>query len=710
MYLYAASSPTLLPLGYVKLGCTRGPHARLSAYLTGCPPGLDPSHDIYYLCLFETTAETQDDLFDCEDELHDNFHAIRMMRIRPGDSEWFRFTETDPLVLVRNFVERRAWYKRTLQLADIPNPQLPSSGLCKQYRKNLKFIKQFAKRCTILNSLQTPVINAIHAFTFESPADAGYVIAPCGSGKTIMTCKGVHGIKRLVVVCPSQQIQTQWHDTLIATGVFPHGTIKLIGASGTTAISAEMFTPEIYCIITTNMSSHLLAAVLPADLPLLVIDEAHHMAGIVAKEETGEGRTRRLMMRAKELGIKRLSLTYTPRLVQPSVGLQLTYISMDDDAIFGPKLEELKIRDLINNGVLPDYRLWMLRDNARAGNGLTAKAECLLEAWAATEVVHRKEQFILHHMVVFAATIKEATELEKIFAARTTNTLVQRVEAGMDLSGPLQRYTEAPRAILVNCFVLGEGVDIPITNAVALTYPKQSRGQITQMVLRAGRWYEGKSLFHVLIPTIDGEDLTAFEDVLAALASSDDQLRDEIILRATKPPPKPSAGGGGGSTYDGGEAPECIMLDQYEAREEDIRRCFDNIRRFFFSTRDSHRTQALCIEKGIDTSIEYTLLRETLPDIPADPRPRNTTWYDYLHPTVSATRDPAQWVRDILEPNNLRIGYRYDEWRALQPTDVISRLPSVQHITDGYFGADMTEFNLILDKFTQQRSGRGRGR
>jgi len=485
MYIYLASSPVFRALCLGKLGCTEEPYGRRSTYLTGCPPGLTPSQDIDYDAVWETTATTRDELFDLEDEVHNHFLKYRMMRDKPGDSEWFNFQGKNPCDEVKRFMESRPWVKRPVPLSEITPPKKSSRYLRKQYHKNLQYIKGRSSRNTTLNVLQEPVISAIAMFMADADNRAGYVIAPCGSGKTIMSSKGIHGVKKCVICCPSKQIQNQWLATLLAEGIFTESEIHIVGGAGTTdpSMIRTIFEGDSFCVISTYMSSHLLVDIINAGLELLVLDEAHHMAGIVARDEKGEGRTRRLMLKASDLGIKRLSLTYTPRFIADDGGADAEYLTMDDDSIFGKKIAELKIRDLIRKGVLPDYRLWTLRDEAKKGTGIIGKAECILEAWGATEIVRGEEKHILHHLVVFASITQEAKDLERFFKAKTTDTLVLRVEEGDKLEEPIAHFTSAPRAILVNCFVLNEGVDIPIANAVAITYPKQSRGQITQMVL-----------------------------------------------------------------------------------------------------------------------------------------------------------------------------------------------------------------------------------
>jgi superfamily II DNA or RNA helicase len=710
MYIYLASSPVFRALCLGKLGCTEEPYGRRNTYLTGCPPGLKPSQDIDYDAVWETTATTRDELFDLEDEVHNHFLKYRMMREKPGDSEWFNFQGKNPCDEVKRFMESRSWVRRQVPLSEIFPQKSSSRYLRKQYHKNLQYIKIRSSRNTTLNLLQEPVISAIAEYMADADNRAGYVIAPCGSGKTIMSSKGIRGVKKCVICCPSKQIQNQWLATLLAEGIFTESLIHIVGGAGTTdpSMIRTIFEGDSFCVISTYMSSHLLVDIINTGLELLVLDEAHHMAGIVARDEKGEGRTRRLMLKASELGIKRLSLTYTPRFIADDGGADAEYLTMDDDIIFGKKIAELKIRDLIRKGVLPDYRLWTLRDEAKKGTGIIGKAECILEAWGATEIVRGEEKHILHHLVVFASTTQEAKDLERFFKVKTTDTLVLRMEGGDKLEEPIAHFTTAPRAILVNCFVLNEGVDIPIANAVAITYPKQSRGQITQMILRAGRWYEGKSVFHVLIPTLGDEDLSGFEEVLSALASCDEQIRDEIVLR-TKPDVKPSDPLPP-SPETGDTLPECIMIEEFESNQEEIKRCFTNIRKNLFPAKESRRIQELCIEKGVDTSVEYALLRIDIPELPEDPRPKGMLWYDYLHPMrFDGDRlTGSDLVKTILDTNNLRVGHTYDEWRSVQPTDVIARLPSVQHITDGFFGKDDTNFNILREKFGKKMLGRGR--
>ena len=316
MFVYLATSTFYRHLSIVKLGMTEDLDGRRRTYQTSCPPGLTPhSHDIDYDAVWETDALTRDDLFHYEEILHNQFVTFRMMRRIPGDSEWFDFKGNSPLEIVREFMMTMSWVTREVHLSEIAPIKRLSCQLRKQHVQNTHFLRSPTTRNEALNQIQAPVILAIQQFIRNALLSAGFVIAPCGSGKTRMTCKGIAGQKRVIICCPSNPIQGQWVSTLINDDVFTHGQILIIGSStnGTTNQDAirTFMQQDTYCVITTYMSSNLLVDILTNDTQILVLDEAHHLGGIVSTGHEGEGKTRRLMMKATELQVKRLSLTFT---------------------------------------------------------------------------------------------------------------------------------------------------------------------------------------------------------------------------------------------------------------------------------------------------------------------------------------------------------------------------------------------------------------
>jgi len=727
-YLYAVTAAVYEPHHVFKLGATINPRGRLSTYQTGCPPGFTPSHELTYVALWEIDGDAIN-IYDAEAALHDHFYRHRLSHGRRNDTEWFRFMETqacasqtypspmDPLEQIRAFLTRQPWFKREIPTDALPLLTRPRF-LQNPTPSNRGFLKTDGARIAALTALQDPVIHAIREWFADPTREAGTLLAPCGSGKTIMTVKAVHDVKRMIICVPSHTIQTQWYAALTQGS---SDSILRLGSQGTNDLPTirKWMERDTFCIIVPYASSHHLVDLLTPRVQLIVLDEAHHMAGVVMSEEREEtqkhiGITRSLMKRAVDLHIKRLSLTFTPRILYSDDDLE--FMSMDNAAIFGRPIAELNLRKLIQQGILPDYRIWTLRDEARAGTGVIGMAECLLEAWGVTELVRntkqphapRMEQPLLHHMIVFAATNEEAARLAEHLRERLTETLVLCVKGGQakETAKSIRDFEAAPRAILVNCRVLGEGVDIPKANAVAITYAKHAMGDITQMILRPGRWYTGKPLFHMLFPILDDEDMSGFQNVLTALASCDTSIRDEILLRASVaadviPDPSPYM------PAAAGESVERILMDDMDGTDlERIQACFQRARQAVFSVYDSRQIQALCLEKGVDTSVEYHTVLRPYTDLPEYPRPRGVTWYTYLHPHAVDRIAAPMFVKEILEKNSLRMALTYTEWREVQPASVRDSLPSVQHILDGYFGADMASFNDLLVRYGKSQGRR----
>jgi hypothetical protein len=113
-------------------------------------------------------------------------------------SEWFDFKGNSPLEIVREFMKTMSWVKREVPLSEIAPLKRLSRQLRKQHAKNTNFLRSITKRNDILNQIQEPVIQAIQQFILNLLLFAGFVIAPCGSGKTLMTCRGIKGLKKVI--------------------------------------------------------------------------------------------------------------------------------------------------------------------------------------------------------------------------------------------------------------------------------------------------------------------------------------------------------------------------------------------------------------------------------------------------------------------------------------------------------------------------------
>ncbi|MFC6138026.1 helicase associated domain-containing protein, partial [Streptomyces spororaveus] len=218
---------------------------------------------------------------------------------------------------------------------------------------------------------------------------------------------------------------------------------------------------------------------------------------------------------------------------------ELAY-SMDDEKVFGPVVYELSLADAISRGLLAKYQIVVaeltdpiVTPDRLAGGGryeeqlrgerLAALQTALLETMA----VHGLQTTItFHHRTIeaeaFAAGLpRVAARLHQVDPVRHP----ERVWSGW-LCGEHEgthRQTvladfgrRAGRAVLSNCKVLGEGIDIRATDSVALIDPKGSAVDIVQAIGRALRQHPGQGKTATLIvPVFLGADEKP-EDMLSS--------------------------------------------------------------------------------------------------------------------------------------------------------------------------------------------------
>jgi hypothetical protein len=110
-----------------------------------------------------------------------------------------------------------------------------------------------------------------------------------------------------------------------------------------------------------------------------------------------------------------------------------------------------------------------------------------------------------------------------------------------------------------------------------------------------------------------------------------------------------------------------------------------------------------CIEKRIDSSFEYAEHRktETRISLPTDiPCQSTETVYAFLHPNASCMQK-SEFI-SVLKSLDLTTSQKYESWR----TGLVlssSHYPSIQHISDGYFGPNDTNFNTFVESKRSRR-------
>ncbi|MFD4764423.1 Helicase associated domain protein [Streptomyces sp. NPDC058439] len=378
----------------------------------------------------------------------------------------------------------------------------------------------------------------------------GQVHAACGTGKTIIAAASAKRIVpkgRILVLVPTLDLLAQtvkaWHDAgytgpavavcslqddpelwnLKVRSTTNPVQLALWHGSGPVTIYATYASLGVLAEAFEGVYGQQLA---PVDLA--VVDEAHRTSGSMGKAWAD------IHDQTVIPAHRRLYLTATPRIWQERPNWEITEgvrealpkemaASMDDEAVFGPVLYKLSLASAVSRGLLARYQIIVLelqdpvvtperlmgkerRSEEVRGQRLGALQAALLHTMAQ----HGLQTCItFHHRTIEAQAYAEGLErvAGKLHADQPEK-YPARIWADW-LCGehvPERRRevlagfgSTARRAVLSNCRVLGEGVDIRAVDSVALLDPKGAPHDIVQAIGRALRQKPGQGKLASLI-------------------------------------------------------------------------------------------------------------------------------------------------------------------------------------------------------------------
>ncbi|MCZ4103737.1 MULTISPECIES: DEAD/DEAH box helicase [Streptomyces] len=378
----------------------------------------------------------------------------------------------------------------------------------------------------------------------------GQVHAACGTGKTIIAAASAKRIVpkgRILVLVPTLDLLAQtvkaWHD---------------VGHRGpAVAVCSLQDDPELWSmkvrsttnpiqlamwhgsgpvtIYATYASLGVLAEAFegvygqqldPVDLA--VVDEAHRTSGSMGKAWADIHNQHVIPAH------RRLYLTATPRIWEERLNREVAEgvrdplpremaASMDDEKVFGPVLFKLSLASAVSRGLLARYQIIVLElkdpvvtpdrlmseergSEEVRGQRLGALQAALLHTMAQHDL---STCITFHHRTIEAQAYAEG--LERVAAklhADQPEKYPARIWADWLCGehvperrrGVLSQFgTTARRAVLSNCRVLGEGVDIRSVDSVALLDPKGAPHDIVQAIGRALRQKPGQGKLASLI-------------------------------------------------------------------------------------------------------------------------------------------------------------------------------------------------------------------
>ncbi|MEU1190791.1 Helicase associated domain protein [Streptomyces sp. NPDC005859] len=378
----------------------------------------------------------------------------------------------------------------------------------------------------------------------------GQVHAACGTGKTLMAAAAAKRLVprgRVLVLVPTLDLLAQtvraWHEAghrgpavAVCSLQDDPGLWSLRVRSTTNPIQLALWHGQgPVTIYATYASLGVLAEAFegaygqkldPVDLA--VVDEAHRTSGSMGKAWAD------IHDQSVIPASRRLYLTATPRIWEERLNREVAEgvrdplpremaASMDDEKVFGPVLYKLSLASAVSRGLLARYQIIVLelkdpvvtpqklmgeerRSEEVRGQRLGALQAALLHTMAQHDL---STCITFHHRTIEAQAYAEGLERvaaklhadqpekypAKIWADWLCGEHVPERRRGV-LGG---FGSTALRAVLSNCRVLGEGVDIRAVDSVALLDPKGAPHDIVQAIGRALRQKPGQGKVASLI-------------------------------------------------------------------------------------------------------------------------------------------------------------------------------------------------------------------
>ncbi|MEU3777985.1 Helicase associated domain protein [Streptomyces sp. NPDC032472] len=394
------------------------------------------------------------------------------------------------------------------------------------------------------------------------------VVAACGTGKTLIAAHSALRIAkggRILVMLPTLDLLTQtvreWrtegHDgkSLAVCSLDDDAGLYAAGVRTTTnpVLIAERYGKGPVTMYATYASLPVLTKAFSGEygtmqpLDLVVVDEAHRTSGSLGKAWAAIHRQSAIP------SARRLYFTATPRIwrerppswevregARDPLPAELA-CSMDDPDIFGPIVYELGLADAISLGLLARYQILVVevRDpvvtperlsgpQAREEEVRGLRLGALQAALLRTAAEYGLQKIItFHHRTMEAEAFCKGLEKKaKELHASNPDMYPKSVWSGW-LRGEheadhraavlAQFGGTAHRAVLSNCRVMGEGVDCPAVDAVALLDPKGSSVDIVQAIGRALRQKPNAGkLASLIVPIFLGPDETPADMVTSA--------------------------------------------------------------------------------------------------------------------------------------------------------------------------------------------------
>ena len=735
-YIYILTSPHKSSVHRRKIGLTTLPHHRMNTYLTSCCD-LD---ELYFERLYHVKVPGVEELRDIEGKLHAHFDTLRRRR------EWFELDSPDP---VGEFIRNHPSFSKECTLNDVKDLQYSKESVKREKRlvqeqeqqqqeqeqepvlgpvpvpDKKDLICEYFSHMLPLGSLlprriQSELFCAFLKKTAENEKYTGIVQWPTAVGKTI-------GMLSLLYISFSRRSSEGkiWRGLLIAPQNDILNTImdsiKRLEKWGITIISGhdaqfvdalQEYPRDRHCLIITthaSLTDRRKWEMLP-DIDHCHYDEVHQSTGMQFFGLLVEWIPKFTYFTGTSATPKTCNSEQHTRLHQLFGNpLEVLHQCEMDEAvkegwIAQPKIiakivdSATRIQDFI--GIVAQS----VTKKREQGKWMYGKVIVYLETIADVQAAVRcAVQYFNDSNESGSATIYMAvkdTSAATVTAA--TDSEVVSIEGAHPDSEFIKDEADGSLRILFACQRYRQGSDIKgIEMTMVLfnsTIATNVFVQIMGRALRRDAAYPNKEGWCVIVKTrSEGEEETS-EDVMDGILL---EMASFLLISSSS------------SNTD-------IKKTKKEQLQDFVSQFleFDVDRKEFSIEETVERMQCMylrkeyvsgnkgvseyCVEKGIDSSFEYAEHRKTEtrislpPDIPCK---SSETVYAFLHPNATCMQK-SEFI-SVLKSLDLTTSQKYESWR----TGLVwpSHYPSIQHISDGYFGPNDTNFNTFVESKRSSR-------
>lgn len=347
---------------------------------------------------------------------------------------------------------------------------------------------------------QIDIINKSLDFFTHNPLNLGILNLPCGVGKTLISLWIALKLlcTNILICAPNKIIGDQWKKCVLT--LFPNKALLIINGLTLNKHILKFFEKNSsnFVIIATYYSSLKLNN-LNLVFDINIIDEFHHLCSNSKKY--------------KEI----LNINSNKQLGLSATLLNKNY---DDNIIY-----TRNIKWAIENNIICDYQIkcYNIKNN-NIFNRLYISAYLSL-----FNILNSNT----HHIIIYTNTIDECLNIIKYIDILKTTFIIENLyysefcKSNINKNHIINSFTYSKYGILVSVYSLGEGVDLPIVDAVMFSNKMYSNIRIIQSALRASRKNKNEinKITKIIIPILYQDNIS---NILNCIKEQDEDLDQKV--------------------------------------------------------------------------------------------------------------------------------------------------------------------------------------